>query len=95
MAEPWVSELESAWNQVLQDGWKRRIVVDLSKMTFIDPTGEATLIEMITQGARLIARGIYSEYVVERRRHRSTRAAAIGPAGGVWARPSSRVNVHP
>lgn len=66
LAEPWVSELESAWNQVRRAGASHPVVVDLSSMTFIDPSGEAALMAMIAGGARLSAKGVYCEYVVDR-----------------------------
>jgi hypothetical protein len=76
VAEPWVSELESAWNHVQQDGRGRRIVVDLSNMTFIDTRGEAALMALINDGARLIAKGVYSEYVVKRLLKRAEKTQA-------------------
>lgn len=66
LAEPCVSELETAWNQAWQEGGGRPIPVDLSEVTSIDPRGEAALAAMITEGARLTARGLFSEYIVER-----------------------------
>jgi hypothetical protein len=76
VAEPWVSELELAWHQIQQARRGRRIEVDLSAMTFIDATGEAALVAMITAGARLIARGVYCEYVVRRLMKRARGAQA-------------------
>jgi len=66
LAEPCVSELERAWNQVRQEGVSRPTLVDLSEVTSIDPEGEALLAMMIGQGARLTARGLYCEYIVRR-----------------------------
>src|SRR6516162_1101048 len=65
LVAPWVSELESAWNQARQAGRGCKVVVDLSRTTAIDPSGKATLMAMIGEGARLTAQGVYSEYVVE------------------------------
>ncbi len=76
LTEPWASELESAWNQARQAGDSRRIEVDLSEMTFIDQEGEAVLTAMVAEGAWLIARGIYCEYVVERLVKRARKAQA-------------------
>jgi len=77
LAEPSVSQLESAWKQALHAGDARRIEVDLSDVTFIDPTGEAALMEMIAGGARLTAKGVYSEYVVDRLMKRAQKSHAI------------------
>jgi hypothetical protein len=64
LAEPCVSELESAWNQVRLTSGHRPIVVDLSGVTLINSTGEAALQAIVAEGARLIAKGLYSEFVV-------------------------------
>ena len=66
LAGPWVSELESAWSHLRQEGPTHQIVVDLSDLTFIDATGEAALTTMVAAGARLIAKGVYCEYVADR-----------------------------
>lgn len=66
LTEPCVSELERAWNQVRQEGGGRAISVDLSEVTAIDPGGEAALAAMITEGARLTARGLFSGYIVDK-----------------------------
>jgi hypothetical protein len=90
LAQPWVSELESAWNEARQTGRTRGIVVDLTCLTFIDPEGEAVLAAMIAEGARLIATGIYSEYVVEQLTRRAHKAEAPPRVGnGAAVRQSS------
>ena len=61
---PCVSELEQAWNQARRAGRGSSIVVDLSWTTGIDPSGKAALVAMIREGARLTAKGVYSEYVI-------------------------------
>lgn len=76
LAEPSVSELELAWDQARQGGRSSGIVVDLSGMTSIDPRGEAALIAMIADGARLTARGLYCEYLVEELMKRARKARA-------------------
>jgi hypothetical protein len=81
VAEPWVSELESAWNRARRASDNRRIEVDLSAMTFIDLKGEATLMAMIAEGARLTAKGVYCEYVVKQLVKRAQKTQA-GPRSG-------------
>ena len=65
LAEPCVSELESAWNRARQAGGSGPIVVDLRGVTAIDLKGEAALETMIAEGAHLAVKGLYCEYVVE------------------------------
>ena len=76
LAEPCVLELERAWNQVRQEGGARPIRVDLSGVTLIDPRGQATLAAMVAGGARLTARGLFCEYVVERLMKRARKERA-------------------
>jgi ABC-type transporter Mla MlaB component len=93
LAEPFVAELESAWEQVRQDAGSRPIVIDLTGVTRIDGKGEAAVVAMVAEGARLTAKGIYWEYVAKQllnearkvpaRRRGRTRAKDLGPASKV------------
>ncbi len=74
---PWVSKLESAWEPAHQAASGKTIVVDLSGMTFIDPNGKAIRMNMTGQGAKLVARGVRNEHIVE---ELMSRARAAGPA---------------
>ena len=65
LAEPCVSELESTWSHVRLASENRPILVDLSGVTLINSRGEAALATMIAEGARLTAKGLYSEFVVK------------------------------
>ena len=76
LAEPWVSELELAWNEARHTGRNRQTVVDLSQMTSIDPKGEAALTAMIAEGARLTAKGLYCEYIAKQLMNRARRVRA-------------------
>ena len=78
LVAPWVSELESAWNQARQAGPSSRIVVDLSGTTAIDPSGMAALTAMIGEGARLTAKGVYSVYVVQQLMNKPRKVRAHG-----------------
>ena len=59
-----ISELESAWRQAKQGG-RGRIVIDLSGMTLTDSSGQAALLGMICEGARLTARGAFNKYLAK------------------------------
>jgi anti-anti-sigma regulatory factor len=78
---PWVSELASAWEQALQAGSGKKIVVDLSEMTFIDADGKAILLSFIDQGASLVARGICNEHIVEELKSKARAAGAARITG--------------
>jgi hypothetical protein len=89
LSEPWVSELESAWNRVRQEARNGQIVVNLSDMTYVDPKGKAVLMAMVAQGARLTAKGIYCEYVVDQLMNEIQKARARRrPRNGAGARHS-------
>lgn len=75
LAAPEVSELESAWKQARQ-ACGGRIEVDLSEVTFIDSSGEAALMAMIEQGARLTAKSLYGAYLVEQLMNKARQAGA-------------------
>ena len=71
LAEPCLSELESAWDHVRGASGNRPIVVDLSGVTLINSKGESALMAMIAGGAHLTAKGLYSEFVVKQLMNRS------------------------
>jgi ABC-type transporter Mla MlaB component len=90
LAERFVAELESAWEQARQDAGSRPIVVDLTEVTRIDRKGEAALVAMVAEGARLTAKGIYWEYVVKQLLSEARRARARWfRRGGTRARGSN------
>jgi hypothetical protein len=57
-----IAELESVWRQA-KLARRGRIVIDLSGMTTIDSSGQAALLVMICEGARLTARGAFNKYL--------------------------------
>ena len=63
---PWASELESAGESAQQAASGKTIVVDISGMTFIDSNGKAIRMDMIGQRAKLVARGVHNEHIVEK-----------------------------
>ena len=64
LVEPWVKELETAWQETLctQDG--RACVFDLNGVTFVDKSGERLLRALWETGAQLVARGVYTKHVL-------------------------------
>jgi len=57
LMQPWVSELESAWESARDARRGRRCVVDLSETTGIDRSGRRLLMAMCGEGVRFIAKG--------------------------------------
>jgi ABC-type transporter Mla MlaB component len=87
LAEPWVAELESAWERARQDAGRRPILIDVSGVTRIDRKGEAALVAIVAEGAWLTAKGVYWEYVLKQlmNKARGVRGRRFG-RGGARAR---------
>jgi len=65
LVQPWVSELKSCWTETESARRERKCVVDLTGVTFIDKSGERALTELCSEGAELIATGVYTRHVVQ------------------------------
>jgi anti-anti-sigma regulatory factor len=73
---PWASEVESAGESAQQAASGKTIVVDISGMTFIGSNGKAIRMDMTGQGAKLVARGVRNEHIVEELKSRARAAGA-------------------
>jgi hypothetical protein len=62
---PWVNELRRYWKAKHRES-RKRCVVDLNDVMFIDKTGERLLRAMSKKGAEFVASGIYTRHVLER-----------------------------
>lgn len=65
LTQPWIAELESAWERSRTERQGRRCVIDLSGTTAIDPCGKQVLARMSSEGAQFIAKGIATMHLVE------------------------------
>jgi ABC-type transporter Mla MlaB component len=54
----WVEELERCWISIRNFGPVNRFFVDLSSVSFVDDKGKALLTRMVSQGAKLRAKGL-------------------------------------
>jgi anti-anti-sigma regulatory factor len=61
----WVRELRTTWSRTHRSQDGRACIVDLDGVTSIDSRGQAALMAMIGQGARLTAKGVYNGYLVK------------------------------
>jgi outer membrane protein TolC len=59
-----VSELLSSWSNTRDARKGRRCMVDLDDVTFIDEEGESALDEMMREGVRTVARGVYTKQLL-------------------------------
>ena len=65
LAGLWVAELRSNWDQLRERSRGRRCVIDLSDVTLIDKSGERLLGQLKDEGARLVAKGVYTRHLLE------------------------------
>jgi hypothetical protein len=72
---PWISELERCWREAEQSVAGRRLIVDLTGVTFVEPEGKALLTRIYQAGAELIASGCCMRSIVEDAKTRVRQAA--------------------
>jgi hypothetical protein len=67
LGSPWVTELIKEWNEVRASAGDLRVVVDLRNVTMIsEEAAEHILIEMMSEAARFVCRGILNRFVIRR-----------------------------
>ena len=88
LSGPWVAYLKTDWQKSHCRGGKRKCVVDVSGVTFVDLEGERVLAAMMNDGAEFIATGVYTKHVLEEteRKHilsvlAQTKWVVAGPKG--------------
>jgi anti-anti-sigma regulatory factor len=54
LAGPWVRELELCWQTASSTTEGRTAVIDLADVDFVDPSGEAVLSRMHTEGVQFV-----------------------------------------
>lgn len=62
---PWAAEVESAWRTAGEHLQGRKLVVDLTNLTFISADGETTLFKLMKDGARFSCRGVLTKHVLK------------------------------
>ena len=72
---PWITELERSWREAEQSATGRRLVVDLTGVTFVEQEGKALLTRMYQAGAELLATGCCMRSIVEDAKTRVRQAA--------------------
>jgi hypothetical protein len=73
LSGPWVAYRKSDWQDSHCRRGRRKCVVDVSGVTFVDLEGERVLAAMMNDGAEFIATGVYTKHMLEmleRRRQR-------------------------
>jgi hypothetical protein len=62
---PWIGELERCWRESQQSAAGRRLIVDLTSVTFVEQEGKALLTRIYQAGAELLATGCCMKSIVE------------------------------
>jgi hypothetical protein len=78
LAGQWVDALVASWEKDHHKSDKRRCLVDLTDVTFIDRKGEAALAELLAQGADFIATGVYTKELLSNLRSAQERSEKEG-----------------
>jgi hypothetical protein len=63
---PWTAELQRVWRDANKDLNGRKLAIDLSDVTTINPEGEDTLFDLMKEGAKFTCGGILTKHVVKR-----------------------------
>lgn len=71
LVSPWVGELKASWKRARRTSEKRRCIVNLDEVTFIDKCGERMLRSMSNQGAQFVASDVYLKHVLDRLKGKS------------------------
>lgn len=65
LAGIWTGELERCWREACGSSEKRRVVVDLIEVVFVDEAGKELLALMAKAGGELIAGDVMMKAIVE------------------------------
>jgi hypothetical protein len=71
LVAPWVDELKASWKRARRTAERRRCIVNLDEVTFIDKCGERMLRSMSNQGAQFVASDVYVKHVLDRLKGKS------------------------
>jgi anti-anti-sigma regulatory factor len=66
LVAPWVDELKASWRRERRTAQRRKYIVNIDEVTFIDKCGERVLRSMSKQGARFVASNVYVKQVIDR-----------------------------
>ena len=68
---PWTAELQRVWRDANMSLNGRKLAIDLSDVTTINPEGEDTLFDLMKQGAKFTCGGVLTKHVLKRLARRS------------------------
>jgi len=62
---PWISELQTVWEECRQQLGTRKRVVDLNEVTLADHTAKPLLVTMMKEGAELVGNGMVNQWLIQ------------------------------
>jgi hypothetical protein len=65
LTPPWTAEVETAWKNASEQLQGRKLVIDLTNVTFISPDGEETLFRLMSNGARFSCGDVLTKHVLK------------------------------
>jgi ABC-type transporter Mla MlaB component len=65
LTEGFIDDLVSHWRASRARASSRKCIVDLNEVTSIDKVGEQTLLEMVRDGVKFVATGLYTKHLLE------------------------------
>jgi hypothetical protein len=78
LVQPWVAELRRKWSDAGQSLGDRQLVIDLTNATAIDPEGEATICELMQEGAKFRCSGVLTKHLLQEVAHKcNTRLRSV------------------
>jgi hypothetical protein len=66
LVSPWTADVENAWKTAGEQLQGRKLVVDMTNVTFIGPDAEYTLLKLMRDGARFSCKGVLTKHVLKR-----------------------------
>ena len=65
LVAPWVAELQKEWNEVRVSAAGLKLIVDLRSVITISQDGQDVLLDMMSNGVRLVCRGVLNRHVIQ------------------------------
>jgi hypothetical protein len=62
---PWIAELRTTWRNASQNLDRRKLVIDLRNLTVISREGEATIFDLMKEGAKFSCGGVLTRHVMK------------------------------
>jgi hypothetical protein len=71
LIRPWTTEVENAWKTAGEHLEGRKLIVDLTNVTYIGADGEYTLFQLMRDGAKFVCKDVLTKHVLKQLARRS------------------------